>query len=406
MSIGGPSPLGTLLIQRLDAVLGIGTSQQSNIANGARPDAISQTPGSTRVERPENNPGRDPRQSVDHVRAQSQHQTSTPQRTQHGRVPVDPALLNSGPNTASTPSAPTTLGRTAQFILALLERFPDRAPPVQGRQALLPGEPETAPSPRPAADTSGSARPGQTPAQTGGSLAQTLAQQRLPLPAGGSPTSGIAPPGAQSPTLQGSEAGAALTRHFAQALPHALQHSGLFYESHLSDLHFGQRNAAQLQQEPQNALPRPAAASEQTAPAPSSTTSTAQATQSDQPQALLVRQQLDVLANQTIQWQGQAWPQTDMDWTVQRHESSSADEPEHWSSTLHLNLPTLGPVTLRLNLLDQQLLVSIQAGQSAPYLDEHSMPLRERLQEQGLHLSQLHIQADAPDEMDTAHHAG
>jgi hypothetical protein len=40
------------------------------------------------------------------------------------------------------------------------------------------------------------------------------------------------------------------------------------------------------------------------------------------------------------------------------------------------------------------LLVHIQADQSAPYLDENSLPLRERLQDQGLILSQLQIEAD------------
>jgi hypothetical protein len=44
--------------------------------------------------------------------------------------------------------------------------------------------------------------------------------------------------------------------------------------------------------------------------------------------------------------------------------------------------------------LNQQLLVHIQADQSADYLDENSLPLRERLQDQGLLLSQLQIEAD------------
>ena len=389
MSIGGPSPLGTLLIQRLDAVLGIGTSQQTNIASGARPDAVSQTPGSTRVERPENANTRDPRQSVDHVRAESQRQASTPLRTAGSRVPIDPKLLDTGANTSSTPSAPTTLGRTAQFILALLDRFPDRAPPAQGRQPLLPATDDDAQAPAaPRPETSAAARPGQAMPQPGSTLAQTLAHHRLPLPSGAD-----APQQAASAAAKPADTGttAALARHFAQALPHALQQSGLFYESHLADLHFGQRSVAQLQQEPQNLATRPEPAASTPTSTPSPATHTA--AHGDQPHALLVRQQLDVLANQAIQWQGQAWPEAEMDWTVQHHQAAENEAPEHWSSTLQLNLPTLGPITLRLNLLDQQLLVNIQAdGNFAPYLDEHSLPLRERLQEQGLHLSQLHIE--------------
>ncbi|MGO3868986.1 MAG: flagellar hook-length control protein FliK [Alcaligenes sp.] len=417
MSIGGPSPLGTLLIQRLDAVLGISTGQQSNIATGARPDAISQTPGSQRPERAENQTARDQRQSVDQARAHTQGRDSRNLRTQSGQTSTDSALNTRGPNTATTSSAPTTLGRTAQLILALLERFPDRAPAVQGRQALLPGRPSLQAdgneSTRPNGDTQAGGR--SSTAQNAASTLANLAQQRLPLPgsttpagantgsassaAAGSSTGTSTPtgmPGAGAPTTGATAQGAlptgstaALAQHFSQALPQALQHSGLFYESHLSDLHFGQRSVGELQQEPQN-LNRPVA---ETTTSASHNTQTQASTQ-DPANSMLVRQQLDTLAHQNLQWQGQAWPDADMSWSVQRHEAQSEEETEHWSSTLQLDLPTLGPITLRLNLLNQQLLVHIQADQSAPYLDENSLPLRERLQDQGLILSQLQIEAD------------
>ena len=411
MSIGGPSPLGTLLIQRLDAVLGISTSQQSNIATGARPDAISQTPGSQRPERAENQTARDQRQSVDQARAHTQGRDSRNLRTQNGQTSTDPALGSRGPQTASTSSAPTTLGRTAQLILALLERFPDRAPAVQGRQALLPGtlkaQIESSESTRPGSDTNAGSRPGTKsnndeynwppwhsndcpcrvapirlaplPAPALQAVPQRLAQAVLPVPL----------PQAQPPVTPCPQAStAALAQHFTQALPQALQHSGLFYESHLSDLHFGQRSVGELQQEPQN-LNRPA-----TEPATTTNSPSSQPAAQDPANSMLVRQQLDTLAHQNLQWQGQAWPDADMNWSVQRHEAQSAEDTEHWSSTLQLDLPTLGPITLRLNLLNQQLLVHIQADQSAPYLDENSLPLRERLQDQGLILSQLQIEAD------------
>lgn len=417
MSVGGPSPLGTLLIQRLDAVLGISTGQQSNIATGARPDAISQTPGSQRPERVENQTARDQRQSVDQARAHTQGRDSRNLRTQQGQTSTDSSINARGPNTATTSSAPTTLGRTAQLILSLLERFPDRAPAIQGRQALLPGHPgmqtKGNESARPGADSQAGARPRS--AQNTASTISTLAQQRLPLPgstattganasAANASTAGTSATGAGTPASSIPGTGtpatgatahsalptsstAALAQHFTQALPQALQQSGLFYESHLSDLHFGQRSAGQLQQEPQN-LNRPVAE------ANTSHTTPAQTHTQDPANSLLVRQQLDTLAHQNLQWQGQAWPDADMNWTVQRHQAQSEDETEHWSSTLQLQLPTLGPVTLRLNLLNQQLQVHIQADQSADYLDEHSLPLRERLQDQGLFLSQLHIETD------------
>ncbi|XJC80167.1 flagellar hook-length control protein FliK (plasmid) [Delftia tsuruhatensis] len=418
MSIGGPSPLGTLLIQRLDAVLGISTGQQSNIATGARPDAISQTPGSQRPERAENQTARDQRQSVDQARAHTQGRDSRNIRTQSGQTSTDPALNARGPNTATTSSAPTTLGRTAQLILSLLERFPDRAPAIQGRQALLPGRPtmqaDGKEPTRPGSDTQTAGR--ANTAQSTASTIATVAQQRLPLPgstatgsanagsanamttgssavgtgtAAGTPSTGTTTTGAATPSPLPTGSTAALAQHFSQALPQALQQSGLFYESHLSDLHFGQRSVGELQQEPQN-LNRPAAETHTS----TSQNPQAQAGTQDPANSLLVRQQLDTLAHQNLQWQGQAWPDADMNWSVQRHKAQSEDETEHWSSTLQLDLPTLGPITLRLNLLNQQLLVHIQADQSAPYLDENSLPLRERLQDQGLILSQLQIEAD------------
>ncbi len=44
MSIGAPSNLGTLLVQRLDAVLGTTLGQQANIASGAGPQAVPSQP--------------------------------------------------------------------------------------------------------------------------------------------------------------------------------------------------------------------------------------------------------------------------------------------------------------------------------------------------------------------------
>ncbi|MGK0570443.1 hypothetical protein QJT90_24525, partial [Bordetella bronchiseptica] len=41
MSVGPPA-LGSILVQRLDAVLGTTMSAQSNLVSGARPDAVAQ----------------------------------------------------------------------------------------------------------------------------------------------------------------------------------------------------------------------------------------------------------------------------------------------------------------------------------------------------------------------------
>ncbi|MAK54626.1 MAG: flagellar hook-length control protein FliK, partial [Pusillimonas sp.] len=67
MSVNSPSGLGTLLVQRLDAVLGTTLSQQTNIVNGARPDAITQTQEAQRNEAAQNRVTRETREAIDQV---------------------------------------------------------------------------------------------------------------------------------------------------------------------------------------------------------------------------------------------------------------------------------------------------------------------------------------------------
>ena len=69
MSVNGPSGLGTLLVQRLDAVLGTSLSQQTNLVNGARPDAITQTPEAQRNDAAQNRVTRDTREAIEIGRA-------------------------------------------------------------------------------------------------------------------------------------------------------------------------------------------------------------------------------------------------------------------------------------------------------------------------------------------------
>src|SRR5690606_32576268 len=131
----GPSQLGTLLIQRLDAVLGVPQSQQTNLATGARPDAVRQPDSTARPDQVKQDLGRHPRESVDKARSQGEQGI---QRTiQQGKLDVQQRLLGASTSHSSTPSAPTTLGAAARTILALLSLFPDSAPPLAGRSPLL-----------------------------------------------------------------------------------------------------------------------------------------------------------------------------------------------------------------------------------------------------------------------------
>src|SRR5690606_17191002 len=134
MSVSGPSPLGTLMVQRVEGALGVSGSQQSNIATGARPDAVSQ-PG-----QPEKN------DAVKNPPPKGEEGGRQPPQGRQGALSAlaknDPEIAKllaarNAPMTAYTASAPTTLGQAAKTILALLQQFPDARPSVTGRAPLL-----------------------------------------------------------------------------------------------------------------------------------------------------------------------------------------------------------------------------------------------------------------------------
>ncbi|QLI80123.1 flagellar hook-length control protein FliK [Chitinibacter fontanus] len=61
----------------------------------------------------------------------------------------------------------------------------------------------------------------------------------------------------------------------------------------------------------------------------------------------IVRQQLDLIENKPLIWQGQAWPNQDLLWQIQHNEERSHSEAEvelvpQWQTSLQLSLPRLG----------------------------------------------------------------
>uniref|UniRef100_UPI001F130BB5 flagellar hook-length control protein FliK n=1 Tax=Alcaligenes xylosoxydans xylosoxydans TaxID=85698 RepID=UPI001F130BB5 len=213
--------------------------------------------------------------------------------------------------------------------------------------------------------------------------------------------------------------GAPSAKILGQALRAALQTSGLFYESHLTDLVFGRSNPSQLQQEPQARLTRSgvptdadtarpraepqagggragdanAAPGNSNAPTPGTPVSGIH-----QDLTLLVRQQLDVLANQALTWQGEAWPGTPMEWEVER--DPYGGDPESavstWATRLKLDLPRLGLVDARLNLAGDQIVLQLVAPHSAAEINDSSDQLRSRLLAAGLTLSHLVVNVVDP----------
>jgi hypothetical protein len=446
MSVGGPSPLGTLLVQRLDAALGTTLSQQANLVTGARPDAVTQPANPERADAARTETQRHPREVVERATSQAEQQG----RGAIAKARLDARsaalLLNSNlPNTATTASAPTTLGQAARTILALLASFPEQAA-VQGKRPLLQTRPNASADARPQA----AGRPSNEGVQAAaGRVASAGSGAPSPGPATsagvGSPAGGAAGSGSSSSpsSASASLAGAPVAgtapqapvapAQLAQTLAQALQTSGMFYESHLANLAFGKQSLLQLMLEPQAQAGRPpaggaqananaAAGGEQAAArATDSLTQNSAAARSGEaggsqpgttgaqgsathasallasgmdPQThLLVRQQLEVLANQTFAWRGEAWPDAPMEWEISRRdgEDGEAGETKHWATRINIHLPVLGQVQAQLTLAGQQLVMHLVAPDSARLLERHTETLRGRYSAQGLHLSQLSI---------------
>lgn len=444
MSVG-PAALGNVLVQRLDAVLGTTMSAASaNQVSGARPDAVSQ-PGNLDKPGSADGSNRDPRQGIQTGGARGDR----PATVIDAKTAAALALAARGLVTSSdtTASAPTTLGTTARAILALLAQYPEAAPAVQGRAPLWTAPPSAQPTGAPAQQAGQPASQPGAPGQP--TTAPAAGQAAAPAPA---PTTAAAlaaaaaagaDPAAETPSTNrparpaGSGEGATGARNaeatthatlapgapsakiLGQALRAALQTSGLFYESHLTDLVFGRSNPSQLQQEPQARLTRsgvptdadtarPRAESQagggragDANAAPGNTNAPAPGTPVSgihQDLTLLVRQQLDVLANQALTWQGEAWPGTPMEWEVER--DPYGGDPESavstWATRLKLDLPRLGLVDARLNLAGDQIVLQLVAPHSAAEINDSSDQLRSRLLAAGLTLSHLVVNVVDP----------
>src|SRR5690606_29416427 len=303
MSVSGPSPLGTLMVQRVEGALGVSGSQQANIATGARPDAVTQ-PGQPEKTDPVKNPP--PKGQEGARQSQQGRQSSLAALARNDPELARLLAARNAPMTSYTASAPTSLGQAAETILALLQQFPDVRPAVSGRAPLLgnpPGQGLASGAPgQPGASAGGAAGAAAGTGQANpvkGALDPRAVEALTQRAAGQGQASGAATRGAggptPTPTAAGTPAGAAgtasaqgratgtptppgsavlgpggqllaptgLAGQFAQALSQAMQNSGLFYESHLREFAFGQRTLDQLRSEPQAQAGRDAAGSTQ-----------------------------------------------------------------------------------------------------------------------------------------------
>jgi len=404
------SALGSLLATRLDAVLGTTLAQHPVLLDGARGHPVTQ-------------PASFPHGQDTTIRRGTGERGQGAVRA--GQAGTSQVGQGATPG-ASTPgqgqaSARTILSEPARTILALLLSGMDGKTAVQGRQPLVslpipPSAPAPAAHGTPAPDgpDAVSATPGQS-AQPGTAAARA-APSAGPMPsppaASGGQSAG-SPPAIAGQTAAARallpQAPANLVPALASALQRVLGQSGMFYESHLAQMAFGQRSPTEVAREPQARLDPSApqmvrASAEGGAPAsgsaPASTTSPQTPGAAAQPAANplpgmapdaapLVRQQLEVLANQAFTWQGEAWSGAPLQWEVQRRapEDPASETLATWATRLVLQLPRLGAVEARLTLAGDRLVLRLGAPDSALLLQQHLDVLREHLERQGLQLT-------------------
>ncbi len=133
----------------------------------------------------------------------------------------------------------------------------------------------------------------------------------------------------------------------AQNLQQSLEHSGLFYESHLAQWGRGERTLEQIRQEPQNQATGDAAA------------------------LRLLPQQLDTLEQRRLVWQGELWPGQPLQWELVQEQNPGQQQhqagqpPAAWETVLKLELPHLGLVSASIRLRGEQAQVRLRVADAA-----------------------------------------
>jgi len=228
--------------------------------------------------------------------------------------------------------------------------------------AAAPGDPKTAPQLSP----------------TGRALGDVLgAALKLPQPTE-----------ARIATAPIAAAPTADTQKIADGLQHAIDKSGMFYESHLAEWAGGERPLAELKGEPQMATGRQAMeAVRQGVPADPAT-------------AQLISQQLATQEQGRVSWQGQLWPGQAMQWDITRDgpeggggHGGDREAAAPWRSQLTLRFAALGELGANIVLSGGQVHIRLQAGSDASgdLLRTHAARLQEALAAAGTPAATLAI---------------
>lgn len=184
----------------------------------------------------------------------------------------------------------------------------------------------------------------------------------------------------------------------AGTLAQTLAASGLFYESHQAQWLAGERDLAQIRQEPQAQLTagegapaRDAGAASATAAAIELSAASPQGSaQTIDPRTLtLVQQQLSALDGARFAMQIEIWPRQWMRWEIDEEQPDTGREPDRplsWNTQLHLDLPQLGELRAAITLAAESLRIRLEtdSAASAALLQRHSAALHTALDAAGV----------------------
>jgi hypothetical protein len=218
-------------------------------------------------------------------------------------------------------------------------------------------------------------------------------------------------PNAAAPLLSAPPREGTPAQHtqLAQGLMQAISSSGLFYEFHLAQWVAGKRSLTSLLLEPQGRLSENLSQSPGTASPPASPAGELRLParpHQDYSNPLhrdtqaLLRQQLDVLENGHLQWQGQIWPGQTIEWDTVREkmdesEGDSTTRYSVWKTSVRLSLPNLGFISAVLRLGESGVEVRLAAAaSSAAILRAGAGHLVTGLDSVGIRLSSMGIEAD------------
>lgn len=344
--------LNTMLIQRIESALGVPLSQQSELArdktaSGVSPAARS-APGAP-IESSTHKPAfaYELAQRVGAQRAAPLTETEVCSTSEH-----DPGISDKAAKPA--PSTRMLLSQTGQLLQSLFEQFPKGAGPLTSAHPLFISA---------------------VMSLRAQALARALQEREIRERA----------PASRARSGQGEwVASNALSQALSRVLHQTIVQSGLFYEAQLVRALLGDKQDLQpLKEQPQAKamaqIVKPGSCEAQGESAADLQTRT------------LVRQQLELLANDTIQWKGQAWPNVPMTWEIRPDseaewnndrpltESPSEESSRPWLSTIIIDLPKLGKIAIKIWLHGCKAKIALEPEQVQNDLPRHTHELHERL---------------------------